>query len=58
MSTPRYDSLKVRLGAAILAMATVAAVVFGVINFQQRVIFSVADDGVLFFRYARPVNGR
>ncbi len=46
MSTPRYDSLKVRLGAAILAMATVAAVVFGVINFQQRVIFSVPDDGV------------
>src|SRR5712691_8447270 len=27
-------------------MATVAAVVFGVINFQQRVIFSVPDDGV------------
>jgi two-component system, NtrC family, sensor kinase len=46
VSTPRYDSLKVRLGAAILAMATVAAVVFGVINFQQRVIFSVPDDGV------------
>ncbi len=46
MSTPRYDSLKVRLGAAILAMATVTAVVFGVINFQQRVIFSVPDDGV------------
>ena len=46
MSTPRYDSLKVRLGAAVLAMATFAAVVFGVINFQQRVIFSVPDDGV------------
>jgi two-component system NtrC family sensor kinase len=56
VSTPRYDSLKVRLGAAILAMATVTAVVFGVINFQQRVIFSVPDDGVSWLETPRGVE--
>jgi len=56
VSTPRYDSLKVRLGAAVLAMATVAAVVFGVINFQQRVIFSVPDDGVSWLETPRGVE--
>src|SRR5579863_8764200 len=40
------DSLRIRLGAAILALATLAAVVFGVINFEQRAIFSSPDDGV------------
>ena len=34
------------MGAAVLALATLAAIVFGVINFQQRTIFSTPDDGV------------
>jgi two-component system, NtrC family, sensor kinase len=46
LSTPINDSLLIRLGAAILALATLTAVVFGVINFQQRTMFATPDDGV------------
>ncbi len=45
MSATINDSLKIRLGAAILALTTLAAIVFGIINFQQRAIFSTPDDG-------------
>jgi two-component system NtrC family sensor kinase len=45
VSAPINDSLRIRLGAAILALATLAAIVFGIINFQQRTIFSAPDDG-------------
>jgi PAS domain S-box-containing protein len=44
--TDRRDNVKSRLAAILLALATVAAVAFGVINFQQRLIFEVPDDGV------------
>jgi two-component system, NtrC family, sensor kinase len=40
------DSLRMRLGAVILALLTLAAVTFAVLNFQQRSIFLVPDDGV------------
>ena len=56
MSRPRYDSLRVRLGAAVLALATVTAVIYGIINFQQRVIFSVPDDGVTWLETPRGVE--
>ena len=46
MSAPANDNLRVRLGAAILALATLAAIIFGVINFQQRTLFMAPDDGV------------
>jgi len=46
VSAPINDSLKIRLGAAALALATLAAIVFGIINFQQRAIFASPDDGV------------
>jgi two-component system, NtrC family, sensor kinase len=46
LSTPINDSLRIRLGAAVLALATITAVVFGVINFQQRTMFAEPDDGV------------
>ncbi|HXC33603.1 MAG TPA: ATP-binding protein [Verrucomicrobiae bacterium] len=46
MSAPVNDNLRVRLGAAILALATLAAIIFGIINFQQRSIFTAPDDGV------------
>ena len=46
MSAPASDNLRIRLGAALLALATLAAVIFGVINFQQRTRFSAPDDGV------------
>ncbi len=46
MSAPVNDNLRVRLGAAVLALATLAAIIFGVINFQQRTLFIAPDDGV------------
>jgi two-component system, NtrC family, sensor kinase len=46
VSAPANDNLRVRLGAAILALATLAAIVFGIINFQQRTTFTAPDDGV------------
>jgi two-component system NtrC family sensor kinase len=46
VSAPINDNLRVRLGAAVLALATLAAIVFGVINFQQRSMFIAPDDGV------------
>ena len=45
MNAPINDSLRIRLGAAVLAIATLAAIVFGIINFQQRAIFASPDDG-------------
>jgi len=40
------DGLRFRLGAAALALLTLAAFVFAVLNFQQRSRFVVPDDGV------------
>jgi two-component system NtrC family sensor kinase len=46
VSAPNNDSLRIRLGAAILALASLATIVFGIINFQQRTMFATPDDGV------------
>ena len=40
------ESLKVRFGAVTLVLVTLAAVVFSLINFQQRQEFQAPDDGV------------
>src|SRR5260370_1979951 len=40
------QSVAARSGAMILVGLTVAAVIFGIINFQQRLSFDVPDDGV------------
>src|SRR5580658_1143406 len=40
------DSLRMRLGAVILALLTLAAIVFAVLNFQQRSLYVLPDDGV------------
>jgi len=40
------DSLRMRLGAVLLALLTLSAVVFAVLNFQQRSRFVLPDDGV------------
>jgi two-component system NtrC family sensor kinase len=40
------ENLGMRLGAIALVLATFGAVIFGVINFQQRMAFDVPDDGV------------
>lgn len=39
-------SLRVRLGAVVLAVTTLAAIIFGAVNFQQRSTVVVPDDGV------------
>jgi len=43
---PINDNLRTRLGAAVLGIATLAAIIFGIINFQQRMMFAAPDDGV------------
>jgi len=40
------DSLRMRLGAVVLALLTLAAMVFAVLNFQQRSRYILPDDGV------------
>jgi PAS domain S-box-containing protein len=40
------QSLRVSVGAVVLALATLAAFVFALLNFQQRRLFEYPDDGV------------
>jgi PAS domain S-box-containing protein len=40
------ENLRVRVGAVVLALATLAAMTFGWINFVQRSKFDLVDDGV------------
>ncbi len=40
------DSLRMRLGAVVLALLTLSAIVFAYLNFQQRSRFVLPDDGV------------
>ncbi len=40
------DSLRMRFGAVTLALVTVAAIIFGILNFQQRARFDTPDDGI------------
>ena len=42
------NNLRIRLGAVVLAMLTLAAVVFALLNFQQRSHFITPDDGVVW----------
>ena len=54
--TERKENLGLRLGAIVLALLTVAAVVFGIINFQQRLLFEMPDDGVTWLENAQGVS--
>jgi len=49
------EQLRTRLGAVLLALLTLAAVVFAVINFQQRSRFVSPDDGVTWIDSDRGV---
>src|SRR5690348_10176823 len=40
------QSFRVSLGAVVLALATLAAVIFAILNFDQRARFELPDDGV------------
>ena len=49
------ESLRMRLGAVTLALLTVAAIVFAVLNFEQRSRFVVPEDGVTWMETAQGV---
>jgi two-component system, NtrC family, sensor kinase len=49
------DSLQTRLGAVVLALLTLAAVVFAVLNFQQRSRYILPDDGVTWMETSQGV---
>jgi PAS domain S-box-containing protein len=50
------ESLRMKVGAVVLAVATLAAVVLGVLNFQQRAKFVTPDDGVSWVDAAEGVQ--
>jgi two-component system, NtrC family, sensor kinase len=50
------DSLRMRLGAVVLALLTIAAVVFAVLNFEQRTRYVQSDDGVTWIDSASGVS--
>ena len=50
------NSLQTRLAASLLALLTLAAVVFGVLNFRQRSQFTLPDDGVTWLDTASGVQ--
>ncbi len=43
---PMKQNLRISLGAVVLALATLAAVIFALLNFDQRARFDSPDDGV------------
>jgi two-component system NtrC family sensor kinase len=51
-------SLSVRLQAVTLALLTIAAVVFAILNFQQREHYNLPDDGVVWWDAAAGVTAR
>jgi len=51
-------SLGIRLRAVILALLTIAAVVFAALNFEQRLHFNLPDDGVVWWDTAGGVTAR
>jgi two-component system NtrC family sensor kinase len=54
--TDQRENVWLRLGAVVLALATLGAVIFGIINFQQRLLFEVPDDGVSWLAQANGVQ--
>jgi two-component system NtrC family sensor kinase len=51
-------SLSVRLQAVTLALLTIAAIVFAVLNFQQRRQFNLPDDGAVWWDASAGVTAR
>ena len=50
------QSLGARLAAILVVLLTIAVVVFGIINFQQRLSFDVPDDGISWVDSAEGVQ--
>jgi two-component system NtrC family sensor kinase len=55
---PRASVVSVRVGAVILAIATMTAIVFAILNFDQRSRFESPDDGVAWWDTNRGVEAR
>ncbi|MGC2330574.1 MAG: ATP-binding protein [Candidatus Acidiferrales bacterium] len=49
------EHLRTRLGAVVLALVTLAAIIFAALNFQQRSRFVLPDDGVTWLDTAQGV---
>src|SRR5215471_589000 len=47
-----------RVGAVVLAIATIAAIVFAILNFDQRTRFESPDDGVVWWDTDHGVEAR
>ena len=52
------QNLRVNLGAVLLALATLAAVIFALLNFDQRTRYEPVYDGVTWFDTERGVQAR
>src|SRR5215472_2182137 len=52
------QSLRVSLGAVVLALATLAAVIFALLNFDQRSRYEIVTDGVYWTDTAHGVQVR
>jgi len=50
------QSLRKSLGAVVLALATLAAVIFAILNFDQRNRYETPDDGVTWWDSAQGVE--
>src|SRR5258708_31072353 len=50
------QSLRMSLGAVVLALATVAAVIFAILNFDQRPRYEIPDDGITWWDSAQGVE--
>src|SRR5947209_7825735 len=50
------QSLRKSVGAAVLALTTVAAVIFAILNFDQRTRYETPDDGVTWWDSAQGVE--
>jgi two-component system NtrC family sensor kinase len=50
------EGLRMRVGAVTLALLTLAAVVYAILNFQQRELYDIADDGISWLDTARGVE--
>src|SRR5712692_10996194 len=50
------QNLRVSLGAAVLALATLAAVIFALLNFDQRTRYEFVDDGVAWLDTAHGIQ--
>src|SRR6266568_8971297 len=52
------QNLRVSLGAVVLALTTLAAVIFALLNFDQRNRFEVASDGVAWLETDQGIQAR